>query len=206
MKKNILEISAGILHPNLIARGVVRRIFSELEEYSIDSQTGIESALKLESGDYAAAIIFLHRKTISPKALDALKKFVSQGGGLLALHSATASFKTEPDYFELIGGRFRSHGKIEGFSVRPEPASESIFGQMESFTIRDELYLHELHDDIKIMFSAEFQGKSEPIAWIRNYNQGRVFYYCPGHCASSLKNLSSRQILRRGMEWVCRTQ
>ena len=37
--------------------------------------------------------------------------FVRAGGGVLAIHSATASFKGSPAYFEVLGGRFVGQGK-----------------------------------------------------------------------------------------------
>jgi hypothetical protein len=108
-----------------------------------------------------------HHKTISPFALSCLDEFVRRGGGVLAIHSATASFKQEPRYFEILGGRFRMHGAVEIFTVYQTRTADEVFGALAPFQIRDELYIHELEPEITIHFETMHEGQSVPVVWTR---------------------------------------
>lgn len=66
---------------------------------------------------FAALVLYFHHKTLSPAALTRLEAYARQGGGILALHSATASFKDCLPYFDILGGRFIGHGKVEPFEM-----------------------------------------------------------------------------------------
>jgi type 1 glutamine amidotransferase len=62
-----------------------------------------------QSQGFSALVIYIHHKRISQSALTSWIVFVSDGGGILAIHSATASFKKQT-FFEILGGRFIGHG------------------------------------------------------------------------------------------------
>jgi type 1 glutamine amidotransferase len=151
---------------------------------------------------FRAVILYCHRQRISGDALTALIDFVEGGGGLLAIHSASASFKEAAAYHRLLGGRFLSHGRVEAFTVMPEPETPARFGVLESFSIRDELYFHQYGDDVDIAFSTVAGGKKEPVVWTRHAGRGRVCYIAPGHCAGSFGYPAMQSILRRGLQWV----
>jgi type 1 glutamine amidotransferase len=130
---------------------------------------------------------------------------VKGGGGVLAVHSATASYKPTRGYFEVLGGRFTGHGPVEEFEIRPARDDDPIFSGIPAFIVRDELYLHELWPDIDAHFYADHQGKPVPMVWTRTLESGRVCYVCPGHRSASMQHPAVREILRRGLQWTCRT-
>ncbi len=150
---------------------------------------------------YSALVLYYHHKTISDAALSRLEEFTAGGGGILAVHSATASFKDSPRYVEILGGRFTGHGPVESFEVRSR--SYTIFRGIEPFTIRDELYLHELQPGIDVHFTAVHGSSETPVVWTHLYKSGRVCYVEPGHITGSLKHPAVQEILRRGLSWVC---
>ncbi|MCP4132080.1 MAG: ThuA domain-containing protein [bacterium] len=202
MKKNVLYISAGLMHPSLKARRYLKKLLSSIEEVTLTTATGIESAKKLRQGNYDAVVLYLHRQDISDEALDALCDFVAQGGGLVGVHSATASFKSSNRFFDLLGGRFILHEAVIDFTVRQGEGKTGIFGPVGDFVVHDELYIHECKDDIDIHFYVREKEQEHPIVWTREYGNGRVCYVEPGHCASSIENEAMREILRKGVLWV----
>ena len=204
MKLKILEITTGMFHPSIIARRNLHRYLNELDDFEIEQSSSIESVLRLKDENFQALIIYLHRQKISDDAISALDSFISGGGGLLGLHSASASFKTSPGYFEILGGKFLTHDKVMDFTITPVKAEPDIFNSINEFTVHDELYIHETKNDIQIHFYSEHNSSREPIVWTRNHNQGRVCYYEPGHCAPSLMKPESKKIILQGLKWVCR--
>jgi type 1 glutamine amidotransferase len=147
-------------------------------------------------------VLYIHQEKITEGALAALDGYVSAGGGLLGVHSATASFKEQTHYFEILGGRFIGHGAVEDFEVRR--TREDIFSGLDRFVVKDELYLHELQPGIEIHFTAKHAGQDVPVVWTYHYGQGRVCYAVPGHTTATMRNKAYQQVLQRGLVWVSR--
>ena len=201
MKKSVLLIASGLAHPPFLAvwrlRALVRACFPHvLSVHSLEALAG------LDLSKISALVLYFHHQTISEAALQAFERFVSCGGGVLALHSATASFKSCPRYTQILGGRFTGHGAIAPFQVYPVEGENAPFEGLGGFAVQDELYLHDLQPGIRVHFEARLEGRLIPVVWTYQYGAGRVCYAVPGHTAGSLKNPAYRAILRCGLEWV----
>jgi type 1 glutamine amidotransferase len=203
MTRNVLLISAGIFHPPLLGRFWLRRMLSNLSGYSILQMTSMESLPQLDLEYFDGMILNIHHKIITEQALQAFDDYVSAGGGVLAMHATTASFKHTTRFFEILGGQFSSHGPVETFQVMPSRSTDDIFGQLAGFTCKDELYLHDLSDDIRVHYYTNHQDEPVPMVWTRLHADGRVCYTCPGHRSATLRIPAYQAILKRGLQWVC---
>lgn len=145
-------------------------------------------------------VLYLHQKHISRDALKRLDDFVNNGGGLLAIHSATASFKTSSAFFDILGGRFMDHGKVEKIDIKNQKSE--IFSDIPNFSVRDELYIHDLKDKIKAHFTTTHEGKEVPVVWTNFRGNGKVCYCMPGHTSGSMNNKIYQRVIQRGLEWV----
>src|SRR5512136_2139973 len=141
---HILLVSSGLVHPSWLARRRLKRTLQTMPGYVFQQVASLQVLPELDMLSFKAIVLYFHQQAISASALACLDEFVRRGGGVLAIHSATASFKQEPRYFEILGGRFRTHDPIETFTVRQTASSDDVFGQVGSFQIKDELYIHEL--------------------------------------------------------------
>jgi type 1 glutamine amidotransferase len=213
----ILLISQGIFHPSLLCRYWLKQGLDAARRFEIYTAPSIEFLRALDTGPfqadepyraptpYKAIVLYFHRKTISAEALDRLDGYIRQGGGCLAIHSASASFKMEPRYFEILGGRFSRHGPVGAFAVQPvDPGG--IFSQTGPFTLRDEAYLHDFgsaapHQNT-VHFAAEINGQREPLVWTRQHGAGRVCTIAAGHTAASLRHPTIQKILIEGLQWA----
>jgi len=148
-----------------------------------------------------AWILYFHQRKISARALATLQKYVTEGGGILAIHSATASFKDCPTYFEILGGRFVSHGEVTRFELIPNK-DDKLFRDFERFEVRDELYIHQLNPQIQVHFIAQTDRDPIPVVWSYSYGAGRVFYAMPGHCSETMNNRAYQRLLLQGLRWV----
>ncbi|MBN1532783.1 MAG: ThuA domain-containing protein [Spirochaetes bacterium] len=203
MNTKVLAITSGTIHPKFHARRRLLSLLRDSGEYEVVHRGSIEALKSLRGGGYAAAVIYLHRRRISAAALEALRDFLRAGGGLLGIHSASASFKSCAEYYQLLGGRFVSHDAIMEFEVIPSPGSSSIFAGCGGFTVRDELYLHDVYRGTAVRFHALHGGREEPMVWTREEGKGRVCYIEPGHCASSIGNAGFRQVTLAALRWLC---
>ena len=200
--KNILLVTSGIFHPPISARKVLHETLAELDGFEFQHIRSMEK-LPGDIDGFSAIVIYLFHQKISKIALDSLDNFVSNGGGLLGVHTATAAYKNDLHYFEILGGQFIGHGPIAPFEVKPVPESE-IFAGIPSFTVKDELYVHELQPGITPHFTATNEGQEVPIVWTYHYGQGRVCYAVPGHRTETMRDEVYQRVLKRGLVWVCK--
>jgi len=196
--KKVLLVTDGIFHPPFSARQSLHTTLAELDGFEFQHIRSMEKLLK----EFSALVIYLHHKKISERALAALDDFVSNRGGILGIHSATAAFKKQHHYFEILGGRFIGHGPVKPLEVKPISESK-IFTGFPVFIIKDELYIHELQPGITPHFIAMHKGQEIPAVWTYRYGQGRVCYVVPGHCTKTMHNETYQKILQRGLTWVC---
>lgn len=202
MTKRVLAVSAGLFHPNLSARKKFRRIISGVSDIQTAWTSGVMDLAALDGGGYDGVILYFQHKTINDEALDALDRFVAGGGGLLAVHSASASFKQVPRYFDILGGRFVTHGKIEPYAVRRTDQAASFFSVSDPFTVTDELYIHQYDNNVVIHYATETPTGPEPVVWTKEYGKGRICYISMGHKARVFNQEAVRRIVLEGFGWT----
>jgi type 1 glutamine amidotransferase len=203
MEHDILLVSAGIVHPSLLCRFWLRRALAAMPAYRFRRVASLEALPGLPVNTFRAIVLYLHHATISRPALERLESFVRRGGGLLAVHSASASFTEEEAYLQLLGGRFVEHGPVEPFDVRPTGLPDDPFGDIPPFSVEDELYRHEYDPGNRIHLYTPLGDEQEPVVWTRSHGAGRVCYSALGHTVSSMRHPQAQQILQRGLVWAC---
>jgi type 1 glutamine amidotransferase len=100
----ILAINSGFIHPSLYAQWQLRQLLLKFPEFEVTFSSSVKSLQQLNKKIFHAVILYLHRQHIAPEELDILDTFIIKGGGLLALHSASASFKKKNDIFQFLVG------------------------------------------------------------------------------------------------------
>jgi type 1 glutamine amidotransferase len=210
--KKVLLVTDGFFHPTFLGRWALHQSLASpvpaeaseqkgrvRENFSFSHISSLEK-LPFNLASFSALVLHYHHKTISSFALGKLNTFVKKGGGILAIHAATASFQETLPYFEILGGRFIGHGPIENFEVKR--IRDDIFGGIEDFIVKDELYIHELQPNIEVHFTAKHEGQEIPVVWTHRYGKGKVCYAVPGHTTESMRNKTYQQLLKRGLMWA----
>jgi type 1 glutamine amidotransferase len=202
--KKVLLVSAGLVHPPYRGRSLLKQTLTAVPGYAFDEVASLAEAAARSMTEYAALVLYYHHMNdaLTESEMAAFRGFVEDGGGVLAVHSATASYKRTPAYFQILGGRFVGHGPVQPIEVRPVAAGDEVFAGIPPFIIKDELYLHELQPDIRVHFDALHESKREPMVWTREQGRGRVCYLCPGHRSASMEHGAVQEIVRRGLRWV----
>jgi uncharacterized protein len=200
MKREILLVSSGIFHPPLGGRRSLARLLGKMADQIFAHSQSLERREAADLSRFAAVVLYFHQSRISPAALDRLEGYVRGGGGLLAIHSASASFKQEPRYAALLGGRFVGHGPVERFTLHQ--VESEIFGGVGDFSVMDELYLHEHPPGIRVHYTARTGGQDVPVVWTQDYGPGRVCCLGPGHRAATVRLPAFQALVRRGLLYV----
>jgi type 1 glutamine amidotransferase len=206
--ESVLLVSDGLVHPPVTGRAALRRLLGERVGCSLTHARSLESLRHLRDLErFQAIILYFHHRKLSPEALDLFEEFVRAGGGVLAIHCATASFKQVPRYAGILGGRFIGHGRVQMLSAEPAPGpaageTDDPFRGLAGFAVRDELYLHELQPGARVHFSCRSGGALVPVIWTFRSGTGRVCCAALGHRAATLRNAAYGLVLRKGLAWA----
>lgn len=118
-----------------------------------------------------------------------LLDWIKSGKGFIGVHSATDTFHGFQPFIEMIGGEFKTHGaqvEVEAINQDKEcPACRHLPGSWKVF---DEIYQFKNFDRTKVhgLLTLDKHPNNKtpgdyPVAWLKEYGQGRVFYTSLGH-------------------------
>src|SRR5262249_42609241 len=146
-----------------------------------------------------------------------LLAFVRGGKGFGGVHSATDTLYTWPEYGEMIGAYFNGHPWAQEVGIRVEDRDHPVTaGLGDSFRIADEIYqfrsfsrerTHVLLslDTTSVDLTKEGVDRADgdfPLAWIREYGDGRVFYTALGHPESTWLDERFQKLLLNAILWL----
>ncbi len=179
---------------------------------------------KTRNLDYYDAVLFYTNgeTNLSDAQRQDLLDFIAKDGkGFIGVHTATATAYKWPEYHEMIGGTFDNHPwNITDAKIiveRPDfPAMKKLKTGM---TLNDEHYQMRMlpdYDRSKIDVLARIDTASVdmkapmvhrtdgdfPIAWIKPYGKGRVFYSGLGHTDAAWDDPRVQTMFVEGIKWA----
>lgn len=170
----------------------------------------LESARAIGKYDVIFLTLFnASTPTLSEQAKENLLNFVKSGKGFVFSHLAAASFKEWAEFKNLCGRVWvmgtSGHGPRSKFKVEIKDKSHPITKGLVDFEADDELYA-KLQGDapIQVLLEAnsDWSKKTEPLAFVKSYGQGRVFYEAFGHDLTALANPMVQKLIAQGCEWA----
>jgi len=167
------------------------------------------------------AIFFLgHRDIVLTDEQKAdLLRFVEEGGGFVAAHTGLTALETWPEFGEMMGGQYGGHPRVNVtptiINEAPDfPATKHL---PETFVFEDEHYLPKnfSRENSRVLlrldtseFPAEqleqvpYPNGDYPIAWAREYGEGRVFYGSFSHAARTWDDPYVYTMYVEAMKWA----
>ena len=137
--------------------------------------------------------------------------FVREGGGLLAIHTASICFDDWAEWGDIVGGAWRWgvswHPEFGAVRSNVVARHDVVRGVEASFEIADEVYGDlELRPGIEVLATARrtHDDADQPVLWAQQYGSGRVVYDGFGHDASSITDAVNARILNQALKWVKR--
>ena len=138
--------------------------------------------------------------------------WIAAGHAFLGMHSASDTFHGFPPYIEMLGGEFQTHNAQAGVECLVQdlkhPATKH-FG--ESFCVeQEEIYLLKNYDPSKVhellILDKHPNKKKEsghfPIAWVKEYGTGKVFYTSLGHRENVWENERYQKHILGAIKWA----
>lgn len=147
-----------------------------------------------------------------------LEAWVRAGGGIVGIHSASATEPHWPFYLENIGAQFAGHVEgIQPATVRVVTNANPITAGLSDFQLTDEwYYFQQRPEDVPGMqmllaldestlppdYPAQYKQGYHPIAWAHELYGGRVFYTAFGHNPDDWTDPTVLEITARAIEWA----
>jgi type 1 glutamine amidotransferase len=147
---------------------------------------------------------------------DRLLEAVESGTGLAAWHGASAAFRASLRYRFLLGGDFIEHPAGEAYpqpyTVRMAGSGHPVADGVEDFAVASEQYYMHVNPNNLVLAETTFTGEhlpwldghTSPVAWVREWGAGRVFYHSIGHTPVDLDEPNVRRLTLQGLEWAKR--
>lgn len=127
-----------------------------------------------------------------------LLDYVTNGGGVVAWHFAIGANRHWPEFREMLGGTFTGHPWNEEVGITVEEPGHPLSAAFEGrdFRFADEIYQYGPPFDrkkVRVLLSLDPERSNMgvkhinrpdndfPLAWVRSYGKGRVFYTSFGH-------------------------
>jgi len=148
----------------------------------------------------------------------ALQKYVHGGGGVVAIHSASGSMRQWPWFWNLLGGKFKRHAKMQTFTLHVKDSNHPSTAHLpETFEWTDEFYfLDHMSEDLHVLLVGDLAnlndpGKEEyvtksgnewPLAWYHTFEGGRAFYTTLGHKQEHYSDPKLMKHILGGILWA----
>jgi hypothetical protein len=171
--------------------------------------------------DFDAVVFYINGETeLSAKQKADLLSYVhNDGKGFVGIHTASAAGYGWPEYGEMIGGYFDNHPwGIASARIRLErPDFPGLAGYRRNPVVTDEHYeflAPYSRADVDVLASIDTRSVNMnnpqihrtdgdfPVAWIRNYGAGRVFYSDLGHSDSSWDDRRMQTLYLEAIKWA----
>jgi hypothetical protein len=136
-----------------------------------------------------------------------------KGHGFIGTHSAADTFHDYKPYWEMLGGTFNGHpwNANETVTITVHDQNHPLSKPWGSeFEITDEIYRFKnwQPEKVRVLMSLNMaktklkQPYHVPIAWVKNYGDGRVLHMSLGHREDVWTNEIYMKSLLGGVKWI----
>jgi type 1 glutamine amidotransferase len=116
----------------------------------------------------------------------------------------------------MLGGDFLAHPGGEGY---PHPYEVDVINRdhpvtqgVNDFSVASEQYYMSTDPNNDVLAETTFDGShlawldglKSPVAWVRQWGEGRVFYHSIGHAPQDLAGPDVRRLTKQGIAWAAR--
>ncbi|MHB9133165.1 MAG: ThuA domain-containing protein [Armatimonadota bacterium] len=206
MKKVLYVYGGGeSFHPSEAAGHELAGILAADGRFTLEMTSDLDAFKSLPKGEYVAVVVYTtgFSDELTGDRAKGLFSFVKNGGGFVGIHSATDSFRGNRDYVEMLNGEFSNHPAQHEYKVAIVEKSHFLTVRMPDYAIFDEMYHLKNYDPEKVTLLAQtqWQGKQIPVAYARDYGNGRVAYLANGHTMQAWKHPEFRKLVLRAVAW-----
>ena len=143
----------------------------------------------------------------------AVKDFVSNGGGFYPLHNSSHISLSSKNYRDVMGGAYFGHPPLRPFQVHATANAHPITAGMKPFIVNDEQHYVDYDKDPRYVIlesenldglTYENRGTKSPAGWAYDFGKGRVVFTAVGHTIHAMWNPQYIELQKRSVRWLLR--
>lgn len=165
----------------------------------------------LEALDDSDVVLFFSRRiTIQGDQLERIKKYCEAGRPIVAVRTASHGFQNWLEFDRVVlGGNYQGHYGETKSPATYSPAVTQFHPLLEGVGVIQSLYTLYKNDpvaeDTQVLMTGSTVDGTQPAAWTRLHNGGRVFYTSIGGL-EDFKNPSFMRLLVNALFWTARRE
>ena len=164
--RNHVTNGKGFVHDNIQSSVDAIKKLGEENGFGVDVSADPE-VFNPENLKQYAAIIFSNSNNEAfetQSQRDSFRRYIRGGGAFVGIHSASGSEREWPWFWNLLGGKFRRHPKLQPFEVRVVDQNHPATSELPTtFTWDDECYyLDNLNKNIRPLLVADPAKLDDP--------------------------------------------
>ena len=222
----MLTQSVGFMHGSVQRKAADKLAVAEVAMIQLGEKTGL---FKVDCTQDAAAdftksnlqnydIVMFYTTGSLPIAESDRQYFFGEwlkekGHGFLGFHSAADTYGDYQPYWDMAGGTFNGHPWNAGNEVTitvHEPKNPLMQSFGEEFVIRDEIYQYKnwQPEKVRVLMSLNMarcrpsMPYHVPVAWIKEYGAGRVYFNNLGHNETSWADQRYLKSITEAVRWI----
>ena len=207
-------ILSGSNHGFEKSAGVINEFLSAQDDLSVTLEDDKEILTSSQLGEFDVCVFGTgftrtirqpegppkRESDLTPEQEEGLFGYVGSGKGLVGIHGT--AWWIGGRAVDLIGGHANWHPPGLSFTVHIEDSEHPVTRGLSDFEVEDEIYMSAWDPTIHILASAQWQDKEHPMAWVKPYGEGRVFYTTLGHGPGTFEQPGMQALLGRGVAWA----
>lgn len=154
--------------------------------------------------DTDVLLVYTRRLNTEGESLKLFQSYCEQGKPIVGIRTASHAYQNWLEFDKIVlGGDYQGHYG-HGPTVRLEDVSQShpILRGIPKFVSYGSLYKNpSLSSDASVLLMGHTDENTEPVAWTRLHNGGRVFYTSLGH-QEDFELEPFLRFLAQGILWV----
>jgi type 1 glutamine amidotransferase len=210
----------GYVHDNIATSVEAIRKMGAESHFTVDSSDSPEVFTEKNLRQYSA-IVFANSNNeafTTDNQRAAFKHYIQSHHGFVAIHSASGSERSWPYFWQVVGGKFVEHPRLQTFTIQvADPAFPAAKGLAPDFSWTDECYFTDhLGPDIHLFLTTDrtkLSGLEKmrtnpdtyrnplPLAWFHTFDGSREIYLALGHRKEDYSNPILYNLIRRSILW-----
>jgi len=211
----------GYVHDNLAASSAAIQKLGAAHNFAVDASDDPAVFSDQNLKRYRALIFNNVNNEIfdTEEQKAAFQRYIRAGGGFVGLHSACGAMRNWPWFWELVGGKFVRHPKLQTFTIKVKDSRDISTAHLpKTFSWTDEFYfvdhmpkgrhillagdLTTLDDPAREKYPGRMFGDEFPLAWRRKFEGARTWYTALGHKPEHYSDPKLTQHILGGILWA----
>ncbi len=214
--KKVLLFGGGGTHDFKACCPILKRYLKTIPGFDVDYVAEDYDVFLAERiADYDVAVMYHTGGKLSVEQKRGLVEWVASGKGFAGVHGCTCSFGDSPEYMAMLGGVFRAHPFVREYIVSLADNRHPVTRELKGYTAKhwekwpvyeykvvDEQYLIDYDTRVNVLATTVFRNRVWPVAWVKPWGKGKVFYLALGHNVAVCRNPFFKAMFIGGARWA----